>query len=134
MLSVVHDVIIEGCTTQRSIQIATGLSRSVVSEALIDAVERGFLEEANQLGSRKKIYTPSVTIPQLVLGYYDRGLAYARQVSDKLSQLISKTPDTREAQPLLGKLKRLSKGYEVAGKFSRRTKAEMIREMMASNS
>ncbi len=105
-----------------------------MSEVLIDAVDRGFLKEMKQRGTNKKLYTPAVTIPQLVLGYYDRGLAYARLVSDKISWLISKTPNTKEAEPLLEKLRRLRKGYEIAGAFSQRIKAEMIREMMKENS
>jgi hypothetical protein len=53
---------------------------------------------------------------------------------DKAPRLISKTPNTEEAKPLIEKLTRLRKGYEIAGAFSQRIKAEMIRKMMTSSS
>ena len=79
-LIVVHDVMIEGDTTQERIERSTRLPRSTISEILKSAVSRGLIRVETQPGTRVKRYSSEVSVSELVIVHYRRASIYATSV------------------------------------------------------
>ena len=117
-LVVVHDVMIEGETTQEEIEESTGLPRSTISEILKSAVTRGLLEAERESGSRIKRYRPKVSLSELLVVHYRRASIYATSVKSKLIELMDRVED--EDDSLRPRLSDLKRAYAVLEEFASR--------------
>jgi DNA-binding transcriptional regulator GbsR (MarR family) len=135
LLIIVHDVIIEGATTQEAIQESTQLPRSTISDVLSLAVDEGIIEVKKSTGSRTKVYRPAVSLIELVLSYYDRAFAYAshvrKKIVDVLDRMHNATPEDSGLTGFLEKLNALERAYRITEEFTIRGKAEFIKELMS---
>jgi DNA-binding transcriptional regulator GbsR (MarR family) len=129
-LLVIHDVFLEGRTTQEQIESSTLLPRSTISEILRQSVERGILAVTKKEGSRTKLYQPAISFVDLMLGNFNQLEKHIALAIPRLSDFISKTrkirPKSKEAMKFLDVLKNLKKVYAFTQEFSRSMKAEMV--------
>jgi DNA-binding transcriptional regulator GbsR (MarR family) len=120
MLIVVHDVMIEGVTTQQEIQSSTSLPRSTISTVLKHGLDRGILKVRRPEHSRVKLYSPSISIVELLMSHYQRSYKYAEAVREKLRNLLGSidSHDT-SLSGLRGRLLGLEFVYDVLAQFTR---------------
>lgn len=126
-LVVIHDVMIEGTTTQEQIRDSTGLPRSTVSEQLRLGVDEGILQVETIEGSRVKQYRPGVSLVELLMAHYRRSAVYAATVSDKIQSLVRKLDDNEdETKRLRERLRQLERAYETLAEFTRRVWSAVV--------
>ena len=120
MLVVVHDVMIEGVTTQEEIQSSTGLPRSTISEVLSSGCRRGILSVSVPENSRVKLYRPSISLVELLMSHYQRSHTYAESVRENLRHLLGLIDtNDRSVSGLRERLLGLEYVYEVLEQFTR---------------
>ena len=127
---VIHDVFVEGCTTQDELEKSTLLPRSTISEVLTQAVKIGIVGVTKKPGSRIKMYQPTISFTDLMLGNYDQVARHVSIVMPRLSEYILMVKRTRskskETKKFLEVLKSLEKAYAFTRDFSNSTKVEMV--------
>ncbi len=130
---IIHDVIIEGRTTQKQIERSTRLPRSTISEVLTQIVHRGVLKVTKKKGSRIKYYELAIPFSDLMLGYFDRGANYILTVRNRLSEFVEEVRKIRskstESKKFLGFLENLEKAYSFSLAFSLNMKVNMVQRL-----
>jgi DNA-binding transcriptional regulator GbsR (MarR family) len=129
-MMVVHEVFLEGVTTQEMIGHATLLPRSTISELLAQFVKLGIIEVTKKEASRIKLYRPEISFTDLMLSYSERLSRDAIAGKSQLSEFISATRKTRsrskEATKFLDVLNNFVKAYEFTHRFTMRFKVKMV--------
>jgi predicted transcriptional regulator len=119
---VLHEVLIEQCSTQDSIKNSTHLPQSTISESLNLLIQNGYLAKKKIDGSRKVHYYPTKSLASLILRRFDRLDRYASSVISLLDNTINliKTQKNREAKNLKSVLLEIKKGYRILQQYSNR--------------
>ena len=129
-LIVMHNVLLEGSTTQEWIEKSTLLPRSTISEVLTQLVKRGVIKVAKKDRSKTKLYHSTVSFSELMLASIDRVIEYESTVRKHLSDFIAMTrkihPVSKETKRFLEFLRNLKKAYTFAQKFSKNMKVEFV--------
>lgn len=127
---VVHNVLLDGCTTQKRIEKATLLPRSAISEVLAQSVKRGIIKVTKKEGSRTKLYQPTISFAELMLGNVDRLAEYESTMMIRISEFISMTKKTRsesgETKRFLDFLNILLKAYSFAQRLTKELKVKLV--------
>jgi DNA-binding transcriptional regulator GbsR (MarR family) len=130
---IIHDIIIEGCTTQEKIERSTLLPRSTISEVLTNVVDRGVLKVTKQKGSRIKYYELAIPFSDLMLSYFDRAANYILTVRNRLSEFAEEVRKLRsesiESKKFLGFLENLERAYSFSFAFSLNMKVNIIKRL-----
>jgi DNA-binding transcriptional regulator GbsR (MarR family) len=129
-MMVLHDVFVEGVTTQEMIEKSTLLPRSTISELLAQFVKLGVVEVTRKEGSRIKQYRPAISFTDLMLSYSERLLKQTIAGKSQLSKYISATrkirPVSKEAKKFIGVLNSFVKAYAFTHRFTMSFKAKMV--------
>ena len=132
---VVHSVFLEGCTTQQQLQDMTLLPRSTISEILKQFVNNGngLIRTPRNEGSRIKVYYPTISFTELMLGNFNQ---MEKHISQVMPQLVEYAVQVRkinnslnETKPFLDTLSRLEEAYAFTRDFSRRMKRTMVEKL-----
>ena len=129
----VHDSLIEECTTQAKIQQATHLPRSTISESLSVAVEQKLVQIQRISGSRTKYYRPKLSVTEIRLRYYDRAIRYTALLTELRTELSAKASaivTDNEAKRFIQKLNNWRRAYTIAQNSAKQTKRLMIEELL----
>ena len=129
-MMVLHDVFLEGLTTQERIEQSTLLPRSTISELLTQFVDLGVIEVIKEDGSRTKHYRPFISFTDLMLSYSERLLVQADAGMSQLSKYISATREIRplyeEEKKFLDVLNSFMNAYAFTYRFTQSFKAKMV--------
>ncbi|MFW9845329.1 MAG: hypothetical protein ACFFD6_01165 [Candidatus Thorarchaeota archaeon] len=134
-MMVLHDVFIEGKTTQEVVENSTLLPRSTISELLSQFVKLGVIKVSKGEGSRIKVYQPAISFTDLMLSYSERLSNQAIAGISQLSQYITETrkmlPTSKDARKFLDVLNSLLKAYTFTHRFTQSFKAKMVTRLKA---
>jgi DNA-binding transcriptional regulator GbsR (MarR family) len=129
-MMVLHDVFIEGLTTQKMIEESTLLPRSTISELLTQFVKFGVIEVTKKEGSRIKLYRPLISFTDLMLSFSERLLKQAVAGKSQLSKYISVSgkirPVSKETKKFLTVLNSFVKAYSFTHRFTLSFKAKIV--------
>jgi hypothetical protein len=132
-LMVVHEVFLEGSVTQKQIEKSTLLPRSTISEILSQSVKIGIVRVSKKERSRIKLYQPTISFSDLMLGNYDQLARHISQVMPRLTEFIAMTKKSRsksiETRRFLEILNGFEKAYSFTRDFSNSMKIEMVIQM-----
>ncbi|MBY8998080.1 MAG: hypothetical protein KGD60_10120 [Candidatus Thorarchaeota archaeon] len=130
---VVHDVFVEGCTSQEELEKSTLLPRSTISDVLAVSVKIGIIRVTKKQGSRIKLYQPVISFTDLMLGNYDLVARHISEVMPRLSKYTMMVKRTRtkskEAKKFLEILKNLERAYAFTRDYSNAMKVEMVKRL-----
>jgi len=132
-MMVVHDVFLEGLTTQEMIEESTLLPRSTISELLALFVKLGAILVTKKEGTRIKLYRPAISFTDLMLSYGERLSRDAQAGKSKMSEFIKMTrkvrPISKESKKFIDVLDGLLKAYAFTHEFSMIFKAKMVTKL-----
>lgn len=130
---VVHDVFVEGCTSQEELEKSTLLPRSTISEVLAQSVKIGIIRVTKKQDSRIKLYQPAISFTDLMLRNYDLVARHISEVMPRLSEFTVMVKRTRskskETKKFLEILKGLEKAYAFTRDYSNAMKVEMVKRL-----
>ncbi|MHA2323267.1 MAG: hypothetical protein ACXACG_16675 [Candidatus Thorarchaeota archaeon] len=132
-MMVLHDVFIEGKTTQEMIENSTLLPRSTISELLSHFVKLGVIKITKEEGSRIKLYQPAISFTDLMLSYSQRLMNQASAGTAQLSEYLAATrkirPMSMEEKKFLDVLKSFLKAYSFTHGFTVSFKAKIVTKL-----
>ncbi len=107
---VLHEVLIEECSTQESIEKSTKLPQSTISELLKQLIGEGYIAKKRIKGHRRVLYYPKASLTSLILLRFDRLDRYSSMVLASLDDILdmienSKSKDVEEFRSILGQIK-----------------------------
>lgn len=119
---VLHEVLIEECSTQDSIEVSTKLPQSTISEFLNQLIGQGYITKKRVRGQRKVYYYPTASLTSLILFRFDRTDMYTSNVLTILEdvlRLVNKSNEER-VQEFYSILEGIRKGYLLLQQYSDR--------------
>ncbi|MFW9977475.1 MAG: hypothetical protein ACFFEJ_05220 [Candidatus Thorarchaeota archaeon] len=129
-LMVIHDVFIEGRTTQNRIEKVTKLPRSTISEILAAGERVGQIQVTRATGSKIKQYAPAISITELMLAYFNRVTEYELRIRRRLREFKQATTKlgsrTKATRRFLDFLRELDGVYAFAEKYTRSMNVELV--------
>ena len=119
---VLHEVLIEGCSSQDSIKKSTHLPQSTISESLNLLIHNGYIAKIRIDGYREVFYYPKESLTSLILRRFERLDGYSSSVLSILDDTINsiKTQKNREVNNFKSVLLEIKKGYKILQQYSNR--------------
>lgn len=132
-MMVLHDVFLEGQTTQGLIEKSTLLPRSTISELLSQFESLGVIRVSMKEGTRIKLYRPAISFTDFMFSQSDR---LVRDTITGIAQLIKFVSSARkirstakETEKFLDVLSSFEKAYTFTLEVAKRFKATMVAKL-----
>ncbi|MFX1484560.1 MAG: MarR family transcriptional regulator, partial [Promethearchaeota archaeon] len=119
---VLHEVLIEECSTQESIEKSTKLPQSTISELLKQLIGEGYIVKKRIKGHRRVHYYPKASLTSLILHRFDRLNSYSSTVLINLEDILSmvKNSKSKNAEKFRSTLSQIKMGNLMLQQYSDR--------------